>query len=86
MSAYRVEWLPEAEDDLIAIWTDAPERQAVTSAERRISKRLENDPGSMGVMVAEGLRKLHEPPSLVYFMVDEAGRLVEVAAARYLPA
>jgi plasmid stabilization system protein ParE len=64
---HRVSWLPDAEDDLITIWTDAADRQSVTDAERRISMRLQVNPANQGTPVAEGLRKLLDPPLLVYF-------------------
>jgi hypothetical protein len=40
MTGFGVEWLPEAEDDLAAVWLQGPDRQAITDAQSRIDQLL----------------------------------------------
>ena len=39
MNGWTLDWLSEAEDDLADIWTQAPDRQAVTDAQNMIGNR-----------------------------------------------
>ncbi len=45
---YTVLWSRLAEQRLAFLWTDAPNRQAVTEAANAIDKVLQTDPDSLG--------------------------------------
>ncbi len=45
---YSVIWLPSAEDDLATIWTNAPNRDAVSNAARQIDIQLATNPQDAG--------------------------------------
>jgi hypothetical protein len=78
MSRYTVTLTDDAEQALAAIWVQAPDRAAVTSAEAAIYRLLGNDPLNVGVEVCEGLRKLTVSPLAAFYTVDTGKQTVEV--------
>jgi hypothetical protein len=76
--SYQVFWVPEAEEELAAIWLDADDRDSVTSAAHVIDTALRLDPESIGESRAEGRRVFLEPPLGVIFVVSEPDRRVSV--------
>jgi len=78
MTAFLVYWPRTTLTDLAAVWLNAPDRQAVTSAQATIDHLLAADPISLSQHLSEGLYKLHVPPLTVYHTVDPVARKVEV--------
>jgi hypothetical protein len=78
MTPYTVQWKRRVLDALAALWLAAADRQAVTAAQARIDETLGQDPLGAGRHICEGLYKLHEPPLVVTYTVDQAQRQVEV--------
>lgn len=75
---FDVIWVPAAESQLAAIWTNARDRNAVTRASDRIDRELRTDPQSKGESRPPGLRVLIDLPLVVYFEVSEPDRRVRV--------
>ena len=84
MDRFTVVWLERAEQQLIAIWLDADDRQAVTTATAWIDSALTIGARNEGEEVAEGLMRFTVPPLEVLFSVREDDRIVEVARIRRL--
>jgi plasmid stabilization system protein ParE len=83
---YSVEWEPNAEDQLAAIWVaHAPHRRDVTAASARIEKELAADPRRCGRPVTEGLFAIHVSPLRVIREIADAERVVNIVAVRWLP-
>jgi hypothetical protein len=78
MNEFTVIWMLDSLGELANIWIDAPDREAVNLAVSRIDSQLAKNPTEKGEHVAEGLRKLPEPPLSVLFSVREADRIVEI--------
>ena len=76
--SYQVFWVPDAEQDLAAIWLDADDRRQVTNAAHAIDSTLQIDPESAGESRDEGRRIFWEPPLGVIFVVSEPDRRVSV--------
>ena len=79
---YTVVWLSSALDDLIAIWTDAHDRQAVSDAANGIEQILRIDPVLRGETVKGSLRVLLSEPLQVVYRVIEDDRTVQVVGLR----
>jgi plasmid stabilization system protein ParE len=75
---YTVLWTPLAEQELARLWTNAPDRNAVTAAADVIDDLLGRDPLSQGEARADDTRLLFVPPLTVLFQVSEADRTVHV--------
>jgi hypothetical protein len=76
--SYTVEWLPDAEQELAAIWLGAADHTAVTSAAHRIDTRLLADPEHEGESRSLGQRILFDKPLGVLYQVDAGRRHVDV--------
>jgi hypothetical protein len=83
VTPFTVDWSDAAIDDLADIWNRAPDRRAVTTAEKVIEQLLARDPVANGDHLGEGLYRLHQPPLMVYYSVDSTQRTVEVTQANY---
>lgn len=46
--SYRVEWTPEAENDLAAIWSAVPDQRAITDAAAWLDQQLTRRPLALG--------------------------------------
>jgi len=77
---YTLVWTPTAEDDLATIWMDAPDRNAVTGAARKVDESLRIDPGDQGESRTGDLRIVFFPPLVVEFRVSDDDRTVYVLA------
>jgi len=75
---FEVIWIPSAVQELAAIWLQASDRQAVTTAAHAIEKRLESDPENDGESRPKGRRILHSKPLGVRYRVLVDRRLVKV--------
>jgi hypothetical protein len=74
-----VQWLPNAEQELAAIWMAAPDRDAVTRAAFSIDQRLQANAPDEGESRSDGVRVLLVAPLGVLFGVVEQTSLVLVA-------
>lgn len=75
---WDVEWLPDAEQELAAIWLQATDRQAVTAAADAIDRRLSRDPEQEGESRSQDVRVTFEKPLGVLFHVSVDERRVKV--------
>lgn len=75
---YTVIWLPDAEQELAAIWLAAMDRRVVTQTAHTIDLLLRHDPDTQGESREEDRRILIALPLCVVFRVLEQGRRVEV--------
>ena len=75
---YTVVWRPAAEEKLAALWTEADDRRAITSAANSIDTMLRADPLDAGESRVANIRILVIPPLSVYYDVHEDDRLVAV--------
>jgi hypothetical protein len=85
MSAYRVDWEPDAEDEPARIWIQSNDPQAVTTAQRLADQRLAQDPLRYGRHLAEGLYRLDVPPLLLTYTINPTTRVVKVIWVRSAP-
>ena len=77
--SYRVEWTPEAENDLAAIWNAAPDRAAVTAASAWLDSHLAADPLHFGQPWASSVHRIAvRDPIGIEFEVIEDDKLVIV--------
>jgi hypothetical protein len=76
---------PAAEDRLIELWLNAPDRQAVTDAANAIERELRIDADTKGVPYPGGRRLLRIPPLAVLFRVDPGDCKVTVPQFARLP-
>jgi hypothetical protein len=75
---YTVAYKPSAEADLVDLWINAFDRQAVADAANRIDSLLRSDPHDQGETRDEQTRILFERPLAVQFEIHDADCLVEV--------
>ena len=75
-----VEWQPEAEDQLAALWAAATDRAAVTAVARQPDQMLGHDPLAAGESRGGADRILFVPPLSAFYRVNEPGRLVQVVS------
>ncbi len=85
MSRYTVVYLAEAEDNLIAIWADATDRDQVTESADGADRLLAENPLRDSVYLSEQLRRRDIPPLRFYFEVREADRVVVISNVARLP-
>lgn len=77
---WTVTWSPSAENDLAALWLQATNRKAVTTAADRIDQILRTDPYAHSESRAGSDRVMLASPLGVGFSVSDADRLVTVWA------
>ncbi len=78
---YTVVWQPAAQGHLATIWTNAPDRGAVTAAANQIDIILGRDPFAQSQLGPDRGLIVRVPPIAVGFDVSEDDRLVTVWAA-----
>jgi ParE toxin of type II toxin-antitoxin system, parDE len=78
--SYKVTWRPSAEQQLAALWVNAPDQNDVTAAANRIDDLLERSPLGEGVSRFGASRIRTVPPLAVYYDVDQNAREVFVWA------
>lgn len=79
MNRYTVVYLAEAEDNLIAIWADATDRDQVTESADVADRVLAENPLDYSVDLREQLRRRDIPPLRFYYEVREDDRLVVIS-------
>jgi hypothetical protein len=67
---------------LAAIWLRAADRDAVTRANDRLERRLQNDPLTIGESRGGRLRVVVFKPLIAFYTVDEAARQVVILDIR----
>jgi hypothetical protein len=75
---FTVLWTPAAEQNLAAVWLDADDRDAVTSAANTIDRLLAQDPESHGEARFDTVRTLTVAPLGVDYEVLEGDCIVYV--------
>jgi len=85
MNRYTVVYLSDAEENLIAIWADAADRDRVTAAADAADRVLANSPLHDSIELSEQLRRLDVPPLRFYFEVREEDRVVVISSVVRLP-
>jgi hypothetical protein len=76
---FSVTWLPDAENELAALWLDAQNRDAVTKASHALERRLQTRAPECGESRSNGRRVDFEWPLGIYFRVDEVRKAVTVS-------
>lgn len=77
---YTVLWTPAAEQHLAAVWLDARDRSAITSAAGSIDDMLSEDAHCRGESRESTVRVTFVPPLGVEFDVLDQDRIVYVLA------
>jgi len=85
MNRYTVVYLAEAEDNLIAIWADAIDRDQVTEFADAADRLLAENPLQDSVYLSEELRRRDFPPLRFYFEVREEDRVVVISNVARVP-
>jgi len=85
MTPFTIVWLPDAEDQLAALWLQARDRGDISAAQSRIDAELAFDPAKKGAPVAEGLRQVTVAPLKAFYEVHESESKVEVTAVTRVP-
>jgi hypothetical protein len=75
---FQVFWVPEAEEELAAIWLSAADRNAITTAAHVVDSVLRMNPEDAGESRDEERRLLLEPPLGVTFTISPQDRTVLV--------
>ncbi|MEO2091422.1 MAG: hypothetical protein ABGY75_18345 [Gemmataceae bacterium] len=75
---YTVLWLPDAENELAAVWMASADRAAVTTASTELDRRMAADPENEGESRVGSRRITFEKPLAIYFDVDTVRRRVQV--------
>lgn len=83
--AFTVRWAEELDEALAAIWLAYPDKPAVTAAQATLDRFLGTDPKKYGEHLSEGLWRLHVPPLLVHFTIDDDALRVDVTNLHILP-
>lgn len=85
MSRYTVVYLAEAENNLIAIWADASDRDKVTESADAADRLLAAYPLRNSVDLIEQLRRRDIPPLRFYFEVREDDCVVVISNVARMP-
>ena len=75
---YTVIWLPDAENELAALWMASSRRKEVTDAAAELDRRLAENGSQEGESSDDHYRITFEAPLAVVFRVDEINRAVFV--------
>jgi hypothetical protein len=75
---YAFEWVPDALDNLAAVWLASKNRNAVTQAANDIENVLTMFPNSAGEISFDSVREFIYPPLGVEFEVDDVNHRVVV--------
>jgi len=82
---YTVVWSENAENDLLQIWIDSPDRESITRAANEIDPTLHFDPILRGETYNPSTRVLKVWPLLALYRVFEQDRLVKVISIHPVP-
>ena len=75
---YTVTYKPSAENELIELWMQSADRQAVADAANRVDGLLGANPHLQGESREQNTRILFERPLAVQFEIHDQDRVVEV--------
>jgi plasmid stabilization system protein ParE len=75
---YSVIWLPNAEQELAALWLNASDRGAITRAAAALDQLLARDPANEGESRPNGRRILFAAPLAVIYRIHFDKRQVDV--------
>lgn len=75
---YAVEWTPDAENDLAALWNTAPDRAVVTAASAWLDARLAYDPLHFGQPWASGVHRIavRDPIGIEFEVIEDDKRVI----------
>jgi hypothetical protein len=76
--SFTIRYLPDAEQELAALWMDSRKRDAVTKAAHRIDQQLQQDPEQLGESRPQDCRIYFDAPLAILFRVLVSSQLVEV--------
>ena len=76
--SYRIEWIPDALQDLAAVWLASKDRNVVTFAANEIESVLSLFPNSAGELSFDTVREYAVPPLGVEFEVDNVNNIVTI--------
>lgn len=82
---YSVLWTAYAETNLVRLWVDSTNRNALSESVAKIDRELGNGPLSIGESRDPGERILFELPLAVKYRVAESDRKVLVFAIWLVP-
>jgi hypothetical protein len=85
MNRYTVVYLAEAEDNLIALWADAADRDDVTKSVDAVDRLLAENPIRESIYLSEQLRRRDFPPLRFFYEVREEDRVVVISNVVRLP-
>ncbi|HEX4612826.1 MAG TPA: hypothetical protein VH092_31825 [Urbifossiella sp.] len=76
--SYRVEWTPDAENDLAALWAAAADRPAVTGASAWLDTRLAADPLRFGQPWASSVHRIavRDPIGVEFEVIADDKRVI----------
>lgn len=80
---YTVVWRREAENQLIALWIRAVNKEAITGYADQIERILARDPHEQGESRNEGTRLAFFRPLCVRYHIDEVAKRVTVVAIKW---
>jgi hypothetical protein len=84
MTRRTVVWVSDVEAELAEIWLASTSRDRIASASQAIDSTLANDAESAGIILAEGLKAVDEPPLRVLFEILERDRMVRVLKVKQI--
>jgi hypothetical protein len=81
---YTVIWLPGAEQELLRLWLDEPERSKVTAAANELERILSRSPREFSES-REGERRITfaEPLAATFFISEDDRKVIVVEVWRY---
>ncbi len=79
---YTLIWHASAQDDLLSLWLDGPDRQAVSEAANAIEATLRIDPVLRGETLTGSLRVLIIEPLQIIYRIIEVDRIVQILGLR----
>jgi hypothetical protein len=81
---YTVEWLREAENQVMVLWLRSADKNAVTHYVDQLDKLLARNPLDHGESRSLGMRLAFFRPLCVRYHVDENAKKVTVMAIRWV--
>jgi hypothetical protein len=79
---YTLIWHPSAQDDLLSLWLEGPDRRAISEAADSVDGTLRIDPVLRGETLTGPLRVvIIEPLEFVYRVIED-DRIVQIVALR----
>jgi hypothetical protein len=78
MTSYSVEWTPEAENDLAALWNAASDRTAITAASNWLDAHLARDPLNFGEPWTSSVHRIavRDPIGIEFEVIEDDKRVI----------